>query len=214
MIPKILHQIWIGPNNPPMEWINTWKKHHPNWDHILWDDKKIDGLNLKNRKAYDYYYAKGILNGSANVARYEILYRYGGMYVDADSTCLRSLDGAKFLKKDFFCCYSPNKAGRISNGFLGSVKEHVFLSDIIDGVSDLYEIDNLEPSWDTSGGTLLTRLIKNHPEIKPLPARKFYGVNMHGKKIRGLGGRSYSIHHALTTHKNREERKKHKKSRK
>ena len=207
MIPKIIHQIWIGPLDPPMEWIDTWKKHHPAWQHILWNDKKIDELDLKNRKAYDYYYDKGIFNGSANVARYEILYRYGGLYVDADSTCLRSLDGAKFLKKDFFCCYSPNKVGRVSNTFLGSIKNHPFLADIIDGVSGLCEEDNLEPSWDTSGGTLLTRLIKYYPDIKPLSGRQFYGVDMQGKKIRGLGGRKYSVHHALTTHKNREQKK-------
>lgn len=30
--------------------------------------------------------------GKADIMRYEILYKYGGIYLDADSLCLESLD--------------------------------------------------------------------------------------------------------------------------
>ena len=41
-IPKIIHQVWIGPKNKPNIYINTWKidyiKANPDWQYVLWDE--------------------------------------------------------------------------------------------------------------------------------------------------------------------------------
>ena len=88
MIPKILHQIWIGPDEIPQDHIDTWKNKHPDWIHMLWDEKTIRDEfpnGLFNQSEFD-----GINEwcGKADVLRYEILYYFGGIFIDADSICL------------------------------------------------------------------------------------------------------------------------------
>ena len=44
-IPKIIHQIHIGGSelsNQEKEWQDSWKKLNPEWEHIMWDDLKIE----------------------------------------------------------------------------------------------------------------------------------------------------------------------------
>ena len=36
-IPKILHQIWIGPKEPPTIPMDTWKDKHPDFENYLED---------------------------------------------------------------------------------------------------------------------------------------------------------------------------------
>ena len=33
-IPKIIHQIWIGPKTAPIKLMNTWKDKHPDFEYI------------------------------------------------------------------------------------------------------------------------------------------------------------------------------------
>jgi mannosyltransferase OCH1-like enzyme len=85
MIPKIIHQIWIGdPTKKPINYMNTWIKQHPSWDYMMWSEKEIDKLNLVNRDKYDYYYKLKKYHGCADIVRIEVLYKYGGIYVDAE----------------------------------------------------------------------------------------------------------------------------------
>jgi hypothetical protein len=39
-VPSTIHQIWIGPNKCPTEWIDTWRgdycDRYPSWKHKLW----------------------------------------------------------------------------------------------------------------------------------------------------------------------------------
>lgn len=90
-IPKIIHQIWLGSQLPKkfVAYTQTWQDHHPDWEYILWDDKAIDALKLENQELYD----KAINYGErSDIARYEILWRYGGLYVDTDFECLQPFD--------------------------------------------------------------------------------------------------------------------------
>ena len=41
MIPKIIHQIWIGNLEPPISLMNSWKNKHPDFKYILWDEERI-----------------------------------------------------------------------------------------------------------------------------------------------------------------------------
>jgi hypothetical protein len=46
MIPKILHQIWIGPKPAPTNLMKTWKDKHPDFEYILWTEQEIQRRNL------------------------------------------------------------------------------------------------------------------------------------------------------------------------
>jgi len=160
-IPKIIHQIWIGNKNPPKQWMASWR-NIPGWEYELWDETKIENLNLKNSRLYEYYQNKKIYFGMADVARIEILNHYGGAYIDADTIRLKKWGGNGFLKSSFFAGQAntlPNNNYRIANGIIGSIPNHYILEEYIDTMS---KARKLEPCWDTIGGTMLTKIVKKY----------------------------------------------------
>ena len=46
MIPKILHQIWIGPKAAPSNLMRSWKEKHPEFEYILWNEDEIQRRGL------------------------------------------------------------------------------------------------------------------------------------------------------------------------
>jgi mannosyltransferase OCH1-like enzyme len=88
MIPKIIHQIWIGPKKRPDIWMDTFRKfcQEFGYEYVLWDDKRVNEMHMVNRSFYD---SEQTYNGKSDILRYEILYQYGGTYVDADSVLLK-----------------------------------------------------------------------------------------------------------------------------
>lgn len=85
-IPKIIHQVWIGANLPPWQWIDSFRKNfmakYPEWEYHLWRENDIADLKLINRSEYEL---EEVLSGKVNILRYELLYQFGGIYIDADS---------------------------------------------------------------------------------------------------------------------------------
>src|SRR5678816_3533579 len=97
MVPRSLHQIWLGPRPVPVNWTEQWHIKHPRWKYRLWREADIARLGLRNQAAYDLYMEAGTWYGAADVARVEILHRFGGVYLDADSEPTRSWEGAPFM---------------------------------------------------------------------------------------------------------------------
>jgi mannosyltransferase OCH1-like enzyme len=54
-IPKIIHQVWIGPKEPPLKWMETWQQKYPDWEYILWDNEKVFNRKWKNQWIIDHY---------------------------------------------------------------------------------------------------------------------------------------------------------------
>jgi hypothetical protein len=107
VIPKLLHQIWIGPRPAPRAWIETWRAVNTDFRHRLWTDERIDAFGLRNDDLYRRFLDAGLYDGAADVARVEILHRHGGVYADADSVALRPLDRAPFMRAGFFAPREP-----------------------------------------------------------------------------------------------------------
>lgn len=94
-IPKIIHQTWKTNSLPEkfQRWSKTIKELHPDWEYKLWTDE--DNRNFIKKeypwflKTYDGY-NKNIKRVDA--VRYFYLYHYGGVYIDLDFVCLKSMD--------------------------------------------------------------------------------------------------------------------------
>jgi len=114
-IPKRLHQIWLGPRPAPREWMNTWRDQNPGFDYGEWNDSDVSALGLLNRTVYERYMSERIFDGAADVARVEILYRFGGIYVDADSVAVRPIDD-ELLEAGFFAVREP-ESGMVEHGW-------------------------------------------------------------------------------------------------
>lgn len=101
-IPKILHQIWVGPKSPPPYFIifqEKWKALHPDWEYHLWTDSELEDLNLDLKDLIEQSpnYAE-----KSDIIRSELLERFGGVYLDVDMDPLHSLEDLN-QKYDFYC---------------------------------------------------------------------------------------------------------------
>lgn len=199
MIPHLLHHIWLGPRPVP-DWHEAWREMHPSWHQRIWREADIDALHLANRRAYDHYMSREEWSGAANVARVEILLAHGGLYVDIDSQPLQPFDAAPFMTADVFAAYEPvaTHPGRVANGTIGAVRAHPVLRSYRRAIR---EMECLEPSWDTTGGTALTAMLLLHRrccDVRVLPSRVFYPRDAFGRLVPGAET-SYCDHFWATT---------------
>lgn len=106
---KCIHYIWLGGKKKPRiieKCIKSWKKFFPDWEIKEWNESNLD-LDLCEfvRQAYDnkkYAFA-------ADVFRFEILYKYGGLYFDTDVKVIKSFDDI-ISKYDAFVGYEYRMA--------------------------------------------------------------------------------------------------------
>lgn len=91
VIPKHIHQIWVGPKEPPCVWLDTWRvsflSSHPGWEYTLWTDVQADSLQMENQDLYD---SEQMWQCKADILRLEVLWRHGGIYIDADMVSVKS----------------------------------------------------------------------------------------------------------------------------
>lgn len=107
-IPKIIHYCWFGGAPLPelaVKCIESWKKYCPDYEIRRWDESNFD-LNCC-RYVQEAYAAKKWAFVS-DVARFRILYEYGGIYLDTDVEIIRPLDGilaqGGFMASESNCC--------------------------------------------------------------------------------------------------------------
>ena len=88
-IPKILHRVWFGADVPPdaVEFGDAWERLHPDWTVVLWRDWTLPALT--NAAAVD---ASVHAAQKADIVRFDLLQRWGGVYVDTDVEPLQPLD--------------------------------------------------------------------------------------------------------------------------
>lgn len=178
-IPKIIHHIWLGSPLPERCRIlrETWIKHHPDWQFILWTEKEIDQLHLQNSAVY---HASKNYGSKSDIARYEILYRFGGLYIDTDFECLKPFD--EFHEQLTFYTgigYSPEML--LYNGLIGSIPGHPILKMCIDTMpQQAVDKNNIWDIMVKTGPNHFTRcffqvlLTYSHESIVVFPTSFFY----------------------------------------
>ena len=85
MIPKIIHYCWFGRNPKPLlaeKCIKSWKKYCRNYEIIEWNEDNYDlsQAPLYVRQAYDAKKWAFV----TDYVRLQVVYEYGGIYVDTD----------------------------------------------------------------------------------------------------------------------------------
>lgn len=197
-IPKVLHQVWIGPRPAPLAWMKTWREVNPDFSHRLWDADAIEAFGLRNRDVYLRFLAERLYDGAADVARAEILHRHGGVYADADSVALRPIGDAAFMQAGFFAQYELNESypGLITNAFMGAVPGHDVLERYVEVLA---QISELLPMWRVSGPGALSRVLTEGTsgDVTILPWWTFAATSLWGAEV--PEGESYARHFWSTT---------------
>lgn len=128
---KKIHYIWLGGKKKPRvvrKCISSWKKHMPDWEIKEWNETNLDlDINPFCRQAYDakkYAFA-------ADVLRFDILYKEGGLYFDTDVKAIK--DFTPLAKKNI--CFSGYEiSGKINPGLVLYCpnKHESILSEVLD----------------------------------------------------------------------------------
>ncbi len=84
-VPRTIHQIWIGTRPVPVT-VEAWRAHaaRHGYRYRLWREADLEGLGVQENEAFREMLAAGDYPGAVDVARYVILAREGGIYLDCD----------------------------------------------------------------------------------------------------------------------------------
>ena len=156
-IPKIIHQMWIGPKPRPKKLMATWKEKHPDFEYIFWTEENLKDMDFECKSQIEEMTE---LNGKCDIMRWEILYKYGGVFIDADSFCIEKLDDSLMKREEFFCYENEIKIpGLISPGTVGFFKNHPLVRSIIDDIKTkrVSRSATGKAAWQTVGPGIITR---------------------------------------------------------
>lgn len=141
-IPKIVHHIWLGSPLPDTfrrlreQWMATLGNE---WTFRLWDDDAVRAFGLTNRKAFDRAKNYG---EKADIARYEILHRHGGVYLDTDMQVYKSLDDAPLRlhhTMTFYAGIANTGTVELNNAMIASRPGHPILQACIREITTSHE---------------------------------------------------------------------------
>jgi len=119
-IPRTIHRVWLGTAPIPEEherFGETFAQHHPGWEMRLWTDEDLPALGVT---AIDRERSR-TRSELSNLVRYEVLHRFGGVYVDTDVECQRPLTP---LLRGIDAFAALELPGRVCTAILGAVPGH------------------------------------------------------------------------------------------
>lgn len=166
MIPKKLHQVWLGDKDIPrkfIEFTNNWRDLHPDWDYKLWTDETIsDKPEIKN--LVDQC---GAFSSKSNVVRLYAVYLEGGVYADMDVDWVQNFN--KLLNVNAFAAREQKHL--FCNALFGAISNSEWVKCQIE---ELPELVHLPPPW---GPPLMTRAsdsFKQTEQFNEYPKNYFY----------------------------------------
>lgn len=184
---KHIHQIWIGKNKIPNNVIDTIKikfiSDYPEFNYTIWDENLIE--EYKNVfKLYPYYKLCSNYAGIADLIRLDILYNFGGLYIDADTIYTNNtLNFIDYFTtdKEIICSLDPSNKCIYPNTFLGCIKNSKIIEEIINDL--IYDFNPYIPSCENTGPFLISKYFsKNIDKIHLIPTKLIYPTNWHNNR--------------------------------
>lgn len=197
MIPRIVHHIWLGGPLPDrlVGYVESWRKHHPDWQHIMWT-----GFDwLTNQGVYDRAgeITEHVGQLRSDLARYEILWRLGGVYVDCDLEALRPLDDLL----DVECFAGREDARFVNNAVIGCVPGHPAMAALIAAAPESIDRNRGARPNRMTGPHLFTPIAREY-SVAVHPVETFYPYHWSELDRRGGDyGDAYTAHHWDNTRK-------------
>lgn len=176
-IPKVFHQIWVGGPCPDLYlgYSDTWRRHHPGWELRLWDESNMP--TLRNQRLFDNAerYAPESMLGQfrSDVARYELIHQFGGVYVDMDFECLASIEPRLRGVRCFAVREGP---GTVANGLMGAEAGHPFIGHLVDHLAGHAGRRRGRRPAQSTGPRFLTKLLTDWggDPVQVLPQELFF----------------------------------------
>jgi hypothetical protein len=199
VIPRIIHHIWLGGSPSPQlqTWMGSWTHHHPEWEHRVWTDDNLP--TLRNDKEFR---AAPSLAQKADVLRYELLLEHGGLYVDTDFECYRSLDerltGPTLVMASEYGC--------LTNSIMAGDAGHPYLQALVDELPERLATsgDSVLPHV-SSGPSFVDKVFCDmglafDPDVLLLPSDYFFPAWTFVKHLKEQSSQKlYARHHEMAT---------------
>jgi mannosyltransferase OCH1-like enzyme len=191
-IPRIFHQIWVGPDPFPeqfAEYQQSWLEHHPGWELRFWTEETFpQPETLRRPEAAERLRAPW---ERGDIFRLEILWREGGVHVDTDFECRRSIEPL-IADTDFFI--GERKPGRLNGALMGSTPGHPLLDMLLDEIKprEAYGMQmgaGTANDKDETGPGFLDRMLLGRDDVTFVAPDLFYPRTPEEEE------RAYAIHH-------------------
>ena len=216
MIPKIIHYCWFGGNPLPplaLKCMESWKNYCGDFEIKEWNEKNFDIDMAK----YSKEAAKaGKWAFVADVARFYVMYNYGGVYLDVDVEVIKPIDG--FLDAGMFIGFESENEINTGQGF-GAEKNFGLVKEMLDIYADMAFINpngtfNTTPSPKytskimQSKGFTLNNTKQKMENIEVYPTEYFCPKDWRSGDI-NITDNTHTVHHFLASWWSDEERKQH-----
>lgn len=189
MIPKILHQVWLGDSPIPekyIKWKEEWRMLHPNWEYVLWTEKNAPS------EAREFMALNNVLACKASVLRSFVVMKYGGMYVDTDCEWNKNVDSLMESNKAFV---GRVPAGHIGNAVFAAEPGHETF------IWMWKEIPNNAPKPPPWGPKLITEAVDKNPKNVTIFPKEYFFPRDWREKYQPAKNypNSYLVHQADAT---------------
>ena len=197
MMPKFIHQIWLGANPLPKKYqrfLDSWKALHPDWEHILWTEEKLKSRLPENLQ--NFYDRSPTYSQRSDIVRYWLLRDFGGVYFDTDYEPLQSI--TQLLTGCPAFVAQCNSKGQYASGAIGSMPKHPFAEALLKEIPKRFNPTkplSLSPSLVTAAQEGRTDIAR-FPQSTFLPVEwKHDGSHKQQLEDQVLFPGSYAVHH-------------------
>lgn len=180
LIPKKIHYMWFGDKQLPKslrKCIDSWKKFCPDYEIICWNESNYD---VKKSIYMQQAFENKKWGFIPDYARLDILYNYGGIYMDTDVELVRSLDD--LLYQQAFCCVEKWQVVNFGS-CSGAVRGNKVIGELLDYRENVTFI-NEDATFNMSASGMY--------EMPPL-YKSGYKINGKIQKLKGLNIYTYDF---------------------
>lgn len=202
-IPKIIHYCWFGKKEIPVQyrkWMKSWKHYCPDYEIIEWNENNYD-VN-KSRYASQAY-GSGKWAFVSDYARIDIIYEYGGVYLDVDVELVKNID--EMLRNDAFCGFETNRYVAFGLGF-GAKRFHPIMREIKKYYDDICFVSDDGKMDQTTCPIIQTNILEQYglkcngefqllDEMTVYPSRILCGMSPYSFRVARNLKDTYAIHH-------------------
>ena len=184
LIPSIIHMIWVGPNKYPdtlLSYIERWQELMPEWTIRLWTNDDINEKEF-DETALDLIHRSNTGVQKADIMKYFIVKKYGGVYLDADVEPHQSLNVILYQPYSVLVCHDLNVSwAYMAVGFFAASPENQILTTCCN-ILKTAELNNGAPHMHTGPRVMGRALFEfsNNENVGLLPIKAFYR-NMKGQ---------------------------------
>jgi FkbM family methyltransferase len=167
-IPRVIHRIWFGDASIPdayEKYWEAWQRQYPDFVFRTWRDGDIPALRTRHAIGR----AEGMAR-KADIARYEILFEHGGIYLDCDIFPLQRFDD-QLLRHELVVCNETESDRYCTNSFIAAAPGSPALGWAVDTLLDK-ELNQCPANEDT--GPWFLRRALDHGRYTRIPGRSFF----------------------------------------